>query len=88
MTIELASSFLKSYKKRIRHNSKLDHQYAKRIEIFRTNPDNPLLHDHSLVGSKLGLRAFSINGDIRVIYSRQEDTFLFYDIGTHNQVYR
>lgn len=88
MRVVLASSFLKSYKKRIQQNTKLDRQMARRVELFKANLSNPTLHDHTLKGNKFGLRAFSVNGDVRIIYRRNsEDEAEFLDIGTHAQVY-
>lgn len=45
------------------------------------------LHDHALTGKLAGKRAFSMAGDIRIIYIELEDSIVFLDIGTHNQVY-
>lgn len=57
--------------------------------MFINNPNHPLLHDHLLRGTKKGLRAFSVAGDIRVVYRRPNtDTIELLDIGSHNQVYR
>lgn len=88
MTVELAQRFLKAYKKRIQRNRKLDRQMARRVELFKANSMNPILQDHPLKGTKLGLRAFSITGDVRIIYQPQSPNHvIFVDIGTHNQVY-
>lgn len=88
MTIALSRSFLKAYTKRIGNNGKLDRQYARRVDLYKTNPANPVLNDHHLKGTKLGLRAFSVTGDIRIIYRRNsEDEVEFLDIGIHAQVY-
>ena len=46
------------------------------------------LYDHALTGKLAGKRAFSIAGDIRVIYVELEDAIVFLDVGSHNQVYR
>ena len=46
------------------------------------------LYDHSLTGKLSGKRAFSIAGDIRVVYIELEEVIVFLDIGSHNQVYR
>lgn len=88
MTIALARSFLKAYTKRIRDNGKLDRQYTRRVDLYKINPANPVLNDHPLKGTKLGLRAFSVTGDVRIIYRRNsEDEVEFLDIGTHAQIY-
>lgn len=88
MTIALSRSFLKAYTKRIRDNDKLDRQYTRRVDLYKTNPANPVLNDHPLKGNKFGLRAFSVTGDVRIIYRRNsENEVEFLDIGTHAQVY-
>ena len=58
-----------------------------RTRLFEKNPNSPLLKNHPLRGDKLGLRSFSISGDIRVIYYVKDNVAYFVDIGTHNQVY-
>lgn len=45
------------------------------------------LHDHALSGKLKSRRAFSVSGDIRVIYEELEEAYVFLDIGTHSQVY-
>jgi mRNA-degrading endonuclease YafQ of YafQ-DinJ toxin-antitoxin module len=35
----------------------------------------------------LGLRAFSVSGDVRVIYYETDEAYVFTDVGTHAQVY-
>ncbi|MFH1392555.1 MAG: type II toxin-antitoxin system mRNA interferase toxin, RelE/StbE family [bacterium] len=88
MIIELHPRFKKYYKKRIVHNAKLVKQTKKRIALFQSNPHCPLLKNHSLSGKKTDLRAFSITGNIRIVYFPvSKNHVLFLDIGTHNQVY-
>jgi addiction module RelE/StbE family toxin len=86
--IEFHRNFVRSYDKRIKFDSKLASQTEARVEIFKKNPKDKLLKDHKLTGSKLGYRSFSITGDIRIIYEQISETeVIFYDIGSHNQVY-
>ena len=88
MKIELHPDFKKSYKKRISNNPKLVLKAAQRINLFQENSDDPILRDHQLKGSKNNLRAFSITGDIRIVYLEiSEEHIILLDIGTHNQVY-
>lgn len=88
MIIELHPRFKKHYKKRVVHNTKLVKQTEKRIALFQKNPHHSLLKNHSLFGKKTHLRAFSITGNIRIIYfPTSKNRVLFLDIGTHNQVY-
>lgn len=88
MEIKFHPRFKKAYKTRIAQNQKLVHQTEERIALFKSNRKNSTLKDHSLSGAKRGLRAFSITGDIRIVYIPiSEEEVIFIDIGTHNQVY-
>ena len=88
MEIYHHANFLKNYRKRITSNKSLDSQYRKRLKMFLIDSKNPLLKDHKLKGRKSEYRAFSVTGDIRVLYKIiDENRVILYDIGTHNQVY-
>lgn len=88
MKIRLYRGFKKAYKFRVSSGKKLVAQTRQRITLFKADPNDPILKDHGLVGAKKGLRAFSITGDIRVIYLPvSKDEVVFIDIGSHNQVY-
>ena len=74
--------------KRIAPNVKLVAAFKERLALFVKDPTRPELRVHDLVGEKIHLKAFSITGDIRVVYHQEaEDVVLFLDVGTHNQVY-
>ena len=45
------------------------------------------LNDHGLKGNTRMYRAWSVTGDIRVIYRETDEYYEFLDIGSHNQVY-
>ena len=68
MIIRRHRQFIKNYKKRILPNSQLDKRFEERLELFHQDRQNPLLKNHKLIGSMEGLRAFSVTGDIRVVY--------------------
>lgn len=88
MKIEIHPDFKKSYKKRISNNPKLVLKTAERINLFQDDSDEQILRDHQLKGSKNNLRAFSVTGDIRIVYKKtSRDHIILLDIGTHNQVY-
>ena len=88
MIITEHESFKKAYQKRIVRNQNLAARTKERIRMFAENPRNPFLGDHALVGKKSRLRAFSVTGDIRIVYYPAADNrALFLDIGTHPQVY-
>lgn len=88
MTIELHPNFKKSYKKRITNNPQLVKRTEERLTLFKSDPTNPILKEHQLTGTKSAFRAFSVAGDIRIIYLPvSEDHVILLDIGSHNQVY-
>ena len=85
--IELHRSFVKNYTKRIAKDQKLRKQYEIRVENFASGQRGTPFNAHALTGDLQGRRAFSITGDVRVIYIELEDKIIFLDIGTHSQVY-
>lgn len=87
MKTEATHNFLKKFKRRFSHQPKIREKFIERTKMFAENPQNPFLQDHPLKGKKIGLRAFSVSGDIRVVYYIYNNTAYFLDIGTHNQVY-
>jgi len=89
MIVEANARFKKAFTKRIGSNPQLIRRIEERIDLFRQNPHHPLLRNHALIGSKRGQRAFSVTGDIRIVYYVIDDGRVFLvDIGTHNQVYK
>jgi len=87
MKIYFTKDFKKTYQKRIQSNKNLVRRFEKRYDLFESDPTNLILKDHELAGKLQGHRAFSVTGDIRVVYYIFEDICYFIDIGTHNQVY-
>ncbi|PIZ64242.1 type II toxin-antitoxin system mRNA interferase toxin, RelE/StbE family [Candidatus Roizmanbacteria bacterium CG_4_9_14_0_2_um_filter_39_13] len=87
MKIKLHKVFVKHFDKRIKPNSNLLNQFQLRLQTFMSDTSHPILHDHKLSGQKQNYRAFSITGDIRVVYIIKGNTAHFLDIGSHNQVY-
>ena len=80
-------TFEKHFKQRISPNTKLAAQFKERLTLFMAGELGAPLYDHALTGKLAGKRAFSVAGDIRVIYVELEDFIIFLDIGSHNQVY-
>lgn len=80
-------TFKKHYHNRIFPSLNLNQQFRERRNLFIENSRHSILKDHPLSGKMKGFRAFSVTGDIRVIYYIRGDIAYFVDIGTHNQVY-
>ena len=87
MKVEATNSFLKIFKKRFSHKSNIQKRFDERVRLFVVGTKHPLLQDHELSGKLQGHRAFSITGNIRVVYFIHKGIAYFVDIGTHNQVY-
>jgi addiction module RelE/StbE family toxin len=80
-------TFEKHFKERISPNSQLVDQFKDSLELFIEGRLS-FLDDHALHGKLAGKRAFSVAGDMRVIYVELDDVIVFLDIGSHDQVYR
>ena len=85
--IRLTKDFTKSYKKRIAPIKNMRDAYIIRVSAFQAGKRGYPLNDHSLKGQLKGKRAFSIAGDVRVVYEETDEAIIFLDIGSHNQVY-
>jgi addiction module RelE/StbE family toxin len=79
--------FKKNLHKCILPNSKLAKQFEQRLKLFTKGVRDYPVDDHALVDTMRGLRAFSIGGDLRVVYRETEECYELLDIGSHNQVY-
>ena len=79
--------FKKNLQKRILPYPKLTKQFEQRLKLFAEGARDYPLDDHALVGAMKGLRAFSIGGDLRVVYQETKECYELLDVGSHNQVY-
>ncbi|HVC36450.1 MAG TPA: type II toxin-antitoxin system mRNA interferase toxin, RelE/StbE family [Candidatus Dormibacteraeota bacterium] len=86
--IKRDKTFEKHFKQRINPNDKLVKLFGQRLESFISGELGYPLYDHALTGKLKSKRAFSVAGDIRVVYIELEDYIVFLDVGSHNQVYR
>lgn len=86
MQIKFHRNFEKRFKKL---SDKFKKKTIAAIRRFEKNPFDPVLKNHALTGNLIGKRAFSIAGDMRIIFEEFDNYVLviMLDIGTHNQVY-
>ncbi len=87
MKIQWHKNFLKHYKKRIAPYPNIRSKFDQKVRLFTEDPQNPILKDHQLTQKLKDYRAFWIAGDLRIMYLTKGEVVLFYDIGSHNQVY-
>lgn len=85
--IEHTKQFQKRLKQRYTHKPKVIEQLKLHLELFNDGVRKEPINDHPLTGKLKGLRAFSVGGDVRVVYQETEDCYLLLDVGSHNQVY-
>jgi mRNA-degrading endonuclease YafQ of YafQ-DinJ toxin-antitoxin module len=88
MKVVLGRQFKISFKSRIAADHELSKSFQDALALFMTNPEYPKLRTHKLHGLLANYHAFSVAPDCRVIFKKlPEDTFLFIDIGSHDEVY-
>ena len=85
--IEYTKQFQKRLKQRYGHQPKVLELFRSQLDLFALGVRKEPIKDHPLTGRLKGLKAFSIGGDVRVVYQVTENSYLFLDIGSHNQVY-
>ncbi len=69
-------------------NPKLVKKIQKQLNFFSDNHKHPSLKTHKLKGSLSERWSISIEGNIRLIYYLNGNNAVFFDIGTHDEVYR
>ncbi len=87
MKVEFTHEFVKIYKKRFSNKPNVKLRFEEKLRLFVVNENDPILKNHALGKKMLGKHAFSVTGDIRVVYYIHKNIAYFVDIGTHNQVY-
>jgi addiction module RelE/StbE family toxin len=85
--LEFTKQFQKRLKQRYGHQSKVIERLRLHLELFSQGVRKEPINDHPLTGKLKGLRAFSVGGDVRVVYRETESHYEFLDVGSHNQVY-
>lgn len=86
MLIKFHKNFEKGFAKL---SPKLKAKTISAIKIFSQNPFDKILKNHSLSGKLSDKRAFSVTGDMGVVFEEFDDYMLIImlDIGAHSQVY-
>lgn len=84
MVITLARSFWKGFDKK---PTKIKSKFFERIDIFRENINAPILKNHKLQGKWAGKYSINVTGDIRAIYQKDKNGYVFVAIGSHSDLY-
>ncbi len=76
------------FNKASKKDQKLLLRIQKKLKLFIIDPTHPSLRLHKISGGSHVLWSISITMSIRMIYTvLNEETVLFTDIGTHDEVY-
>lgn len=82
MKIFYSPQFVREYR---RLPVEIKEKAEKKEKIFRSNPFDPRLKMHKLMGKLDGFLSFSIDYRYRIIFKFQEDKIIrFYAIGDHS----
>lgn len=81
MQIVYLPRFARQYKKL---PTKIKILAERKEKLFRSNPFDPLLKTHKLIGPLNGFHSFSINNNYRIIFEFADKNIVrFYQVGTH-----
>jgi mRNA-degrading endonuclease YafQ of YafQ-DinJ toxin-antitoxin module len=89
IAVAFSSSFKRAFRKRVRSRPHTEERFWQRLDWFIRDPFDARLRTHKLSGALKEFWAFSVEDDVRVVFSFQEKgtKALFFDIGTHDEVY-
>lgn len=88
MNFEISPDLGKELKKIKIRDQQLAQKIAKQLSLFQINHFHPSLRVHKLTGNLDNIWSISIDKSLRMLYILEENGAYFFDIGTHNQVYR
>ncbi len=85
MRITTTEKFDKQFRKQ---SQKIQKEFAKRIELFLVDINNPMLNTHKLSGKLKDLWSFNMSGDIRVVFDKSFGEIIVLEaIGSHSELY-
>lgn len=88
MNIHVSPDLEKDLKRIKSRDIRLFKQIQKQITLFAQNQKHPSLRVHKLTGSMKNLWSISIDRNIRMLFIIDKNEIIFFEIGTHDQVYR
>ncbi len=84
-------TFSESFRKKLqiikRKNPILLKKIKKQLQQFSKNPKHPSLRIHKLEGKLKNTWSLSVDMNVRILFI-EDIEYYFFDIGTHNQIYR
>ncbi len=87
MNFRVSPDLKKELKKIKKKNQSLSQKIEKQLLLFNVNHLHPSLRTHKLSGHD-NVWSISIDKSVRILYAFDESSAYFFDIGTHEQVYK
>lgn len=69
-------------------NPKLYKKIESKLELFQSDPKHPSLRLHKITNDVGSTLSISIDKSIRMLHTNLEDKIYFFNLGTHDEVYR
>lgn len=88
MDFAISPDLNKELKKIKDHDKRLARKIEKQLSFFQINHFHPSLRVHKLTGNLDNIWSISIDKSLRMLYTLDNDEAYFFDIGTHDQVYK
>lgn len=86
--VAFSSSFQRAFKRKVAGLAEREARFWEKLEWFKTDPFDPRLKTPKRSGKLKDRWSFSLEYDLRVIFSFVDDQrVLLVDIGTHREVY-
>jgi len=86
--IEFSPGLVKKLREIRRKDKPLFLRIQKQLKLFQINPRHNSLRLHKLRGELKNAWSISIDKNYRLLYIEDEKSVYFFDIGTHDQVYK
>lgn len=88
MQIRLDENLQKELEEINKKDPKFSNTIKKQLTLFALNPRHKSLRVHKLSGELENIWSISITKSVRMTYLQSGDEAYFFDIGTHDEVYR
>jgi mRNA-degrading endonuclease YafQ of YafQ-DinJ toxin-antitoxin module len=88
MDFDVSSELDKKLKKVKSTDKQLFQKVGKQLSLFHANHLHPSLRLHKLSGNFKNIWSISIDKNTRMLLVLDEEGAYFFDIGTHDQIYR
>lgn len=88
--LQWGNSFIKAFTRKTKSNVVIKSKIIDSLQLLEENPFNPKLRTHKLQGILKGLYACTVDYDLRIVFSINDESplsIVLIDIGTHDEVY-